>query len=149
MASINYRHDSTSQDGSLTGNDLIGQPKKKKLEGRREPRTKLTRRIEILPASAMTGSNWQLTSVELVDCSLRGVGFIADAPMNAGEQFLARLDLGTVSLLLYTVRHCSSTDDGKRFRIGAEFTRVAASPLFHSDCEKALKAMIDGAKSQA
>ena len=52
-------------------------------------------------------------------------------PLDPGEQFLAKLKLGTLVLLIYTVRRCTPAQDGY-FKIGGELTGTVGPP---DDCE--------------
>jgi hypothetical protein len=96
-------------------------------EQRREPRFPSRRIIDVLPCAAPR-EKWNFLAVELTDCSLGGIGFVACQPMQPGEQFLAKLLLrGQVRMLVYTIRHCRATP-AKYFAIGAEFSGYIASP---------------------
>jgi hypothetical protein len=61
--------------------------------------------------------------------------------MQRGEQFLAKLQLERLIVLLYAVRHCTATGP-RQFYIGAEFIGVIGSPN-DSDASAALKVLID------
>lgn len=92
---------------------------------RRDARQSCGRRIVIL--TCMGGErDWSFQSVELSDCSPGGLGLLTSTPMNAGDQFLAKLKLDQPRLVVYTVRRCTSV--GERFRIGAELTSVIGMP---------------------
>ena len=104
--------------GALTPEDL--RPPVADDDRRREPRIPCEREIAILPYQA--SGNWEFKSVGLFDCSSHGLGIISDEPMAIGEQFLAKLKLGSSrALVIYTVRHCLCVE-GRYFKIGAEFS---------------------------
>ena len=93
-------------------------------EKRRERRFACDRVIDIIPCSSGGGQQ----RVELTDCSLRGLCFIAANTMSRGEQVLVKLMIGNeVRILLYTVRRCTPQLRG-RFAIGADFTGYVSVP---------------------
>lgn len=104
---------------------------------RGQSREPLDKPVEILPCARLPGDE-RFVTVRLRDCSLDGLGLLADFPMKPGEQFLAKLELDGLMLMLYTVRHCEPAPGGGH-RIGAEFTRVAASRMFDGDGSKILR----------
>jgi hypothetical protein len=96
-------------------------------DSRRESRTACNRLIAILPSK--TQKDWAFLNAELVDCSSRGAALIVSDPMSVGDEFLIKLETNqTVSMLLYIARNCTELP-GRRYRVGAEFVEVAASPL--------------------
>jgi hypothetical protein len=96
---------------------------------RREPRSPIRRRIVIERLGAPEGEE-TCVDVRLIDCSPRGLGFIATFPMEPGESFIARLSFRGLTLVLYTVRHCRPTAPGK-WLIGAEFDGYTGTPQDH------------------
>ena len=93
-------------------------------EKRRERRFACDRVIDVIPCTLGGGQQ----RVELTDCSLRGLCFVAANTMSRGEQVLVKLMLGgEVRMLLYTVRRCTPQLRG-RFAIGADFTGYLAVP---------------------
>jgi hypothetical protein len=77
----------------------------------------LQKSIEITPWS---GDGSQASRrVRLRDCSPHGLGFDDSEPLETGQQFVVRLDLGEQIMVLYTVRHCSQSRAGP-YRIGAQ-----------------------------
>jgi hypothetical protein len=59
----------------------------------------------------------------LLDCSEHGLCVLTPAPMQPKEQFLLKLWLERLSLILYTVRNCIQADYAS-WRIGAEFREI-------------------------
>ena len=106
-------------------------------ERRSEPRHAKGRPIQLLPCFAK--DNWEFVWAELIDCSERGLGLVLDQPLKAGEQFLVKLRLAKVILLLYTVRHCEPA--GRKFRVGAQFSGIAAD-AYHGDTRAILEALL-------
>jgi hypothetical protein len=115
-------------------------PEQLQEERRGEPRQACAEVIDILPC-VPSRSAWHFESVELVDCSPSGIGIISDSPMKVGDEFLVKLEDEAISLLLYSVRHCTLTDR-RRYHIGAQFTSVAASPLFVQGRESVLEKLL-------
>ncbi|HVT90895.1 MAG TPA: PilZ domain-containing protein, partial [Tepidisphaeraceae bacterium] len=93
-------------------------------ERRFESRIPLDRQIYILHCG--TEKDWEFEQVKLTDCSPHGVGLISRNPMKKGEQFMAKLKLDKITLVVYTVRNCSTA--GAEFRVGAEFSGIIGSP---------------------
>ena len=113
-------------------------------ERRREPRIPCDKQISILPAASE--KDWAFKSVGLFDCSPHGLGLIAEDPMEPGEQFLAKLRLQKLTMVVYTVRHCTPITRGQ-FKIGAEFTGVIGSPD-GCDPNAVLNALLDAADNR-
>jgi hypothetical protein len=110
-------------------------------EQRREPREAVSRVIDVLPCGSR--KTWKFLPVELTDCSLSGLGFVASEPMQPGEQFLAKLLLrGQVRMLIYTVRHCRP-GSARSFAVGAEFSGYIAAPS-EEDPHEVLAQLLDG-----
>lgn len=66
--------------------------------------------------------------VVVVECSLTGIGLVAEAPIAAGRSFAILTTTGAISVLAYEVVHCRPSGDG-RFRIGARLvTSNVANP---------------------
>ena len=94
-------------------------------EQRREPRIPCAKEIAILPCT--TERDWAFKHVGLYDCSPHGLGLITQEPMMLGEQFLAKLRVGRMTMLIYTVRHCAEIGP-QQWKVGAEFSGVIGSP---------------------
>jgi hypothetical protein len=82
---------------------------------------------------------YQSHRVKLVDCSAHGVGVEDAEPMNPGDQFVLYLQLGEVSMVLYTVCHCRPAEGG-RFRIGAKLDGFITS--HDADPDKVLASLL-------
>lgn len=108
-------------------------------ERRGEPRTRCNKQIAILPCESER--NLSFRTVTLFDCSPRGLGLRSAESMQRGDQFLAKLRLERVTLVLYTVAHCTALGP-RSFYIGAEFIGVVGNPN-DSDASAALKVLID------
>lgn len=120
--------------GALTAADF--EPRSAS-EQRIEARYENQRKIHILPC--FTEEDWKFLSADLVDCSAHGLGFVIDQPMNLGQDFLVKLEMEKVVLLLYTVRYCVA--DGNRFRVGARFSGLATDPV-RRDPQAVLEALL-------
>jgi hypothetical protein len=107
-----------------------------RVDQRSEPREICVEEIDILQCVPRL-LEWRFKSVEMLDCSPSGIGIISDMPLQIGDQFLVKLELETISLPLYTVKHC--TPIGKAlYKIGARFTPVADSAAFTGKRESLL-----------
>jgi hypothetical protein len=126
---------SNQQSRALELTDLGGAKR------RSEPRYCVSRKVDILPCHA--SSEWKFLSLELVDCSRHGIGLISAQSFSPGQQFLAKLKIGKrVLLLIYTVKDCIS--NGPKFRLGAEFSGLTASP-----CKEDLESLLSAFKSES
>src|SRR5436853_7112920 len=88
--------------GALTLDDFngIGNTDPRRQEGR----INCYKSITLLPCVAE--ELWQFKRAWLVDCSPHGVGLIVSAAIQPGQQFLLKLKLDRLMLVIYTVRHC-------------------------------------------
>jgi hypothetical protein len=111
-------------------------------ERRREPRIGCDKQIAILPC--MSEKDWAFKSVGLLDCSPHGLSLLSEEAMQPEDQFLAKLRLEKMTLVLYTVRHCTATAQGL-FRIGAEFSGIISGPD-DGGPEAVLSALINAAE---
>jgi hypothetical protein len=108
---------------------------------RSEQRTPLPARvISIIPCKAT--KNWAFLQAEVVDCSTRGLGLIVPEELNIGEQFLAKLKLDRIVLLIYEARHCQQLTR-RNYRVGAEFVGLTAS-RFEGDPASIVAALVAG-----
>jgi hypothetical protein len=105
----------------------FGQPGSSASEDRRgEPRIGCHKKIQVIPAASL--SEHRSIQVELVDAAAHGIGIIHSRPMQAGEQFVIRLQFDDgARLLIYTVKH-SQWLSLQRYQIGAEFSGFLAVP---------------------
>src|SRR5437667_12474620 len=110
---------------------------------RREPRHQHRRMIQLLPC--FTDDEWHFLWAELFDCSMHGLGFVMPQPMKMGQDFLIKLRVEKVLLLLYTVRYCVA-ENGK-YRIGAEFSGLATDPE-RRDPKAVLEALLTTAEGE-
>ena len=87
-------------------------------DGRREQRFAATgKSILIMPWGG--DRSYKTHHVRLLDCSAHGLGIEDSDPMRAGDQFVVYLHLDAVTMVLYTVRHCTKSGAGA-YRIGAQ-----------------------------
>jgi hypothetical protein len=91
---------------------------------RSEPRILCERPIPILRLAG--DGEGAFIPGRLTDCSLHGLGLMSPQPIESGEQFLARLKLEKLTLLIYTVRYCIPMK-ADQFRVGAKFTAYTAA----------------------
>ncbi len=117
-----------STGGALNPGDLL--PQAQGDERRVEPRVPCNRRITILPSHPRHRGGF--IDVTMFDCSRRGIGILADAPMEPREQFVAKLVIERLMMVVYTVRHCRRLGP-REYQIGAELTRLAGMEPTHSD----------------
>lgn len=108
-------------------------------EQRRERRFSCDHKIAIV--STGSSDNQGLHEVELLDCSVHGLGLLVNNPMEVGSQFIAKLKPERSLLVLYTVRHCVPVEQG-RFKIGASFDAFFGTPATH-DPQEILKILFD------
>src|SRR5439155_27282522 len=106
-------------EGGLTAADF--QPRHR-TDKRCEPRHSHQRIIQLL--SEFLTEEWRFITGELVDCSAHGLAVRVAQPMKIGQDFMVKLRLDRVVLLLYSVRHCAREGDG--YRVGAQFTGLAS-----------------------
>jgi len=110
-------------------------------ENRTEPRTPVTRTIDVLPCQARR--EWKFITAEITDCSLHGIGLISTEPIEVNQQFLVKLKLEKgVRMLLYTVHNCALWER-TRYRIGAKFSGFAAQE-FDEDLKEVLESLVRG-----
>jgi hypothetical protein len=107
---------SMTDGGALTLNDFsgIGEADPR----RREDRVTCHKTVTLLPCVA--DEVWQFRRALLIDCSPHGIGIVTSSPMQAGQQFLLKLKLDKLMLVIYTVKHCRASTP-RRYQIGAEF----------------------------
>jgi hypothetical protein len=105
-----------------------------KHERRRATRMELHARVTI--STIVESKRSDSLQVAICDFSARGISFLHPKPMTAGQQFVTQLprQAGGNVHLLCTVKHCRPVgDDGKLFRVGAEFTCTINAPLGSPD----------------
>src|SRR6476469_3802180 len=85
------------------------------VEQRRERRVVCRRAIEVLPCAADGSAS--VMQATMLDCSVHGIGLAVGRAMAVGDRFMVKVKLGTMAVVLYTVRNCRRSDPG--WRIGA------------------------------
>ena len=108
--------------GALTLDDLRSG---KAADRRKEPRYPHERDIVILPCASP--QEWQFCTVHLFDCSRHGIGIISNTALKRGEEFLAKLKVKRMTMVLYRVCHCEKLPDGK-FKVGANLVEFVGTP---------------------
>lgn len=103
---------------------------------RAETRHSCDREISIMP---LTDDADRFVSARLTDCSMHGLGMTASHLLQPGQQFVVRLKLDRMILLMYTLRYCIPTKRDE-FRIGAKFTGYHASP-FQDDLQRVVNTL--------
>ncbi len=80
-------------------------------------------RTTISMSTCMDGRRQTPTLVMVRDISVRGIGFLFDRQLPAGQQMVVYLSKGTSKPLnmLCEVVHCKRTSDNNLYNIGAEF----------------------------
>ena len=124
------------RNDALTAEDLRSAPAG--ADRRREARVACEKEVAILPCR--TDEGWGFAVARMFDCSANGIGIITERKIPAGDQFMVRGKLDIVRLLIYTVRHCVPLD-GRRFKIGAELSRIVGMDAGHQT-KDFLKAML-------
>jgi len=120
---------------SITPSDFRGRSDHD--ERRREPRILSAKIISVLPCDR--DWNMRFHRVEMVDCSLHGIGILSPLPFAAGERFLAKLRVRRRLLLsVYTSRHCAK--EKKKYKVGAEFSGFISG--ITDDPDEILKALV-------
>jgi hypothetical protein len=70
-----------------------------------------------------------------MDFSDHGIGLSVSEPISRGEQFILKIKLPELVLLVFTVRCC--VPDARRYRIGAEFYGIVGSPNDDAETSRA------------
>src|SRR5687768_10246011 len=76
------------------------------------------------------GQGFESRRVRLLDCSAHGLGLQDTVPMQPGEQFAVYVKLQDVTMVLYTVQHCTRLESGA-YKSGAKlggFIGAAGGP---------------------
>jgi hypothetical protein len=94
------------------------------IDRRTEPRVPCDKVISIQPCHSRHVGGF--ITVRLFDCSRKGLGVMADAPMLPREQFVTKLQLEQLKMVVYTVRHCRELGPN-RYQIGAEFSWIVGT----------------------
>jgi hypothetical protein len=81
--------------------------------------------------------DWKFKTVNMVDCSPHGVGILTDKPMKRGEEFLAKVKIQRVTMVIYRVMHCTEQKDGM-YKVGAKLVESVGTPM------EILQALIEG-----
>jgi len=113
-------------------------------EQRCEKRFTCVKRIGIIPTNGSQGQPFQ--EVDLVDCSVHGLGLMTDKPMEAASQFIANLMPERSLLVLYTVRHCRPDGHG-RFQVGASFEAFFGTPTMQ-DPQELLNVLLEESQAE-
>jgi hypothetical protein len=141
--------DSTKKDAKSTanpaslelGSSASGSPVAFDIERRRELRTPHT---AVLGMPYGEGMNSGFEEATLTDCSPRGVGLVLERPLRPGIHLFLKLKLSTVALVVYSVKHCRSTEGG--YRIGADFCGVIGSDADRASSAEVVLAALLAAK---
>jgi hypothetical protein len=76
----------------------------------------------------------RFVAARLTNCSLHGLGMTTSQALQPGQQFIVRLKLDRLVLMLYTLRYCIPTKRDE-YRVGAKFTGYQAS-AFQDDLQR-------------
>ena len=112
------------KSGALSPQDLTGTAAAD--ERRKEPRIASNRTVAILPCGSSGHDDWRFSQAQLLDCSMSGIGLVTDIPLQAGDEFLVKLQLKKTVLIQYSVCHCT-TLGLRKYKIGAELRGVIGS----------------------
>jgi hypothetical protein len=128
-------HSNRGGNDSITPSDFRGRSAHD--DRRREPRFLSAKIISVLPCDL--DWNMRFHRVEMVDCSLHGIGILSPLKFAAGERFLAKLRVKQrLVLSVYTSRHC--IQENKKYKVGAEFTGFISG--VQDDPDEILKALV-------
>jgi PilZ domain-containing protein len=106
----------------------------RKHDQRRSVRMELHARVKITPTDA--AGPRKTIEVAVCDFSARGISFLNEAPMHAGQQFILQLPrkAGGSVWFLCTTMHCRMVNESL-FRVGSEFTCTVQPPPASDDAE--------------
>lgn len=103
---------------------------------RSEARHACDREISIMPLS---DAGDRFVTARLTNCSMHGLGMTTSHPLEPGQQFLVRLKLDRLVLMVYTLRYCIPTKRDE-YRVGAKFSGYQASP-FQDDLQRVVNTL--------
>ena len=103
----------------MTLNDL------QQKDRRTEPRIARQRTIAILPCT--NDPDWNFKTVTLLDCSPHGLAILSDHPMKRGDEFLAKVKIKRMTMVVYRVAHCEAQSGGW-YKIGAKLVEFVGTP---------------------
>lgn len=83
---------------------------------------------------------FQSRKVRLLDCSAHGLGIEDAVAMRPGDQFVVYLHLQEVTMVLYTVRHCTKLESGA-YKVGARLAGFIGKP--ESDADRVLASLLE------
>lgn len=128
-----------AKGGALTPEDFQGSGGAE--DRRKELRLPCQREIAVMPCAGPDGRGFR--RVSLSDCSPHGLGVVSNEPMAPGDEFLAKLKLKKLILLVYRVQHCAALGAGGAgpFRIGAELIGTIGPPD-DAEADATLKAIL-------
>jgi len=105
---------------------------------RRDERLPCAGAIEVLPCKPK--GEWKFATADLVNCSRRGISMRFRESMLPNEQFLVKLKLNAVQLLVFSVRWCMAA--GSDYLIGAEFAGFSTAQFNEQDADLMLEAFL-------
>jgi hypothetical protein len=105
---------------------------------RRDERLPCAGAIEVLPCKPK--GEWKFAAGDLVNCSRHGISMRFREPMQPNEQFLVKLKLDAVQLLVFSVRWCMAA--GPDYLIGAEFAGFSSAQFNEEDANAMLQAFL-------
>ena len=106
-------------------------------EKRRERRVSCE--VVIMPCGTLASGKFR--KARLVDCSATGIGILSTRSFPPGEQFLLKVKVKSVALLVYTVRYNHELEAGI-YRIGAELAGCIGPQ--NCDAQTILNALLNG-----
>lgn len=106
-------------------------------EKRRERRVSCE--VVIMPCGTLASGKFR--KARLVDCSATGIGILSTRSFPPGEQFLLKVKVKSVALLVYTVRYNRELEAGI-YRIGAELAGCIGPQ--NCDAQTILNALLNG-----
>ena len=95
--------------------------------------------VVIMPCGTLASGKFR--KARLVDCSANGIGILSTRSFPPGEQFLLKVRVKTVALLVYTVRYSRELEAGI-YRIGAELAGCIGPQ--NTDPQTILNALLNG-----
>ena len=105
---------------------------------RRDVRLPCAGAIQVLPCKPK--GEWKFAIADLVNCSRHGISMRFSESMLPNEQFLVKLKVNAVQLLVFSVRWCMAA--GSDYLIGAEFAGFSSAQFNEEDADLMLQAFL-------
>ena len=124
-ADLRFAVDTSTSSGKHVQVSLLASPLQRAKKLARYERLSCSGAIEVLPCKPK--GDWKFTMAELVNCSRHGIAMHFAEPMLPNEQFLVKLKINAVQLLVFQVRWCMG--EAPNYVIGAGIRRLFDGPV--------------------